>query len=122
MNTEWADCCAPDVRLPDTTRGETECVLLSDWTVSVRGHTFAAGTTTDGASIPRFLWRICGHPYQVPRAYAALLHDWLYRNGKNICIFFFFIFPKIYKVFYKKIINWSYITYITSFFFNIYKI
>ena len=83
MKTEWANCCAPNVRLPDTTLGETECVLLSDWTVSVRGHTFtiAAGTTTDGASIPRFLWRLCGHPYQVPRAYAALLHDWLYTHG-----------------------------------------
>ncbi|MBO7686543.1 MAG: DUF1353 domain-containing protein [Kiritimatiellae bacterium] len=85
MRTEWADCCAPNVRLPDTTLGETECVLLSDWTVSVRGHTFtiAAGTTTDGASIPRFLWRLCGHPLEAPRVYAALLHDWLYTGDES---------------------------------------
>lgn len=39
-----------------------------------------AGFVTDGASIPRFLWRVCGHPYEVPRVAAALAHDWLYRS------------------------------------------
>lgn len=83
MRTEWADCCAPVIRLPDTTLGETEAVLAEDWTVRVRGHEFVvqAGTRTDGASIPRLLWRVCGHPLQAPRVYAALAHDWLYRNG-----------------------------------------
>ena len=33
---------------------------------------------TDGASIPRFLWRVCGTPMDVPRLYAAIVHDYLY--------------------------------------------
>lgn len=32
----------------------------------------------DGASIPRALWRVCGHPLETPRIAAALAHDWLY--------------------------------------------
>lgn len=38
-----------------------------------------AGFVFDGASIPRFLWRLCGHPLEAPRIAAALIHDWLYR-------------------------------------------
>lgn len=88
MKSKWAVCCAPVIRLPDTTIGETESVLAADWTVRVRGHEFVvlAGTRTDGASIPRFLWRVCGHPLQAPRVYAALAHDWLYRHGWRIGI------------------------------------
>lgn len=36
------------------------------------------GFATDGASIPRLLWRLCGHPFEAPRVVAALAHDWLY--------------------------------------------
>lgn len=84
MKTEWANCAAPIIRLPISTLGETEAVLMEDWTVyDVCGFRFKvpAGARTDGASIPRFLWRLCGHPLQAPRVYAALLHDWLYGNG-----------------------------------------
>ena len=83
MTTEWALCAAPIIRLPISTLGETEAVLMEDWHVEVLGVEFTvpAGTTTDGASIPRFLWRLCGHPLQAPRVYAALLHDWLYGVG-----------------------------------------
>lgn len=38
------------------------------------------GYRFDGASIPRFLWRLCGHPFQSPRDAAALVHDWLYAS------------------------------------------
>ena len=88
MRTKWASCCAPIIRLPISTLGETEAVLMERWAVDVRGHQFSieADTSTDGASIPRFLWRLCGHPLQSPRVYAALLHDWLYRNGWNFGI------------------------------------
>lgn len=41
--------------------------------------TVEPGFVFDGASIPRWLWRICGHPYEIPRVAAALAHDWLYR-------------------------------------------
>ena len=56
---------------------------MEDWTVEACGDngfsfTVPAGATTDGASIPRFLWRLCGHPLMTPRVYAAMLHDWLY--------------------------------------------
>ena len=38
-----------------------------------------SGFEFDGASIPRALWRLCGHPLEAPRLAAALVHDWLYR-------------------------------------------
>ena len=71
----------PAVRLP--MREGEGAVLMQDWTVCVRGRWFIVphGTETDGASIPRALWRVCGHPLQYPRVYAALLHDWLYGGG-----------------------------------------
>jgi len=40
--------------------------------------TVPAGFVTDGASIPRILWRVCGHPMSTRRLPAAVLHDWLY--------------------------------------------
>lgn len=40
--------------------------------------TVPAGFVTDGASIPRILWRVCGHPMSTKRLPAAVLHDWLY--------------------------------------------
>ncbi len=61
----------------------TSARLTHDWTVAVSGWRIVvpAGTVTDGASIPRFLWRVCGHPLQIPRVYAALVHDYLYGGG-----------------------------------------
>ena len=38
-----------------------------------------AGFVFDGCSVPRWLWRLCGHPMEVPRVAAALAHDFLYR-------------------------------------------
>jgi len=81
MTTVWAICTAPIIRLPLSPLGEKDAVLMEDWHVdNVLGYYFVVprGTRTDGASIPRFLWRLCGHPLQAPRVYAALLHDWLY--------------------------------------------
>ena len=86
MKTKWADATAPLIRLP--LLGENVSVLMEDWSVAVRGHEFVIqhGTITDGASIPRFLWRVCGCPHEAPRVYAALLHDWLYANGAALGI------------------------------------
>ncbi len=80
MKTKWANCCAPVIRHAITTLGEKDSVLQEDWMVEVCGYRFVvpAGTSTDGASIPRFLWRVCGHPLESPRLYAAMLHDWIY--------------------------------------------
>lgn len=68
----------PMVTLP--VGGETFATLRQDWRVDVLGVSYCVpnGTRTDGASIPRMLWRVCGHPLQSPRVYAALVHDWLY--------------------------------------------
>jgi len=33
------------------------------------------GIMTDGASIPRFFWRVIGHPMQLPYVKAAIIHD-----------------------------------------------
>lgn len=61
--------------------------LISDWSVDgilQDGRCFyidvKAGFEFDGASIPRFLWRLCGHPLEAPRIAAALAHDWLYSS------------------------------------------
>lgn len=57
--------------------------LAADWELEYDGETYRlpAGFETDGASIPRFLWRVCGTPLQTPRLYAALVHDYLYGGG-----------------------------------------
>lgn len=44
-------------------------------------HYVPAGTITDGASIPRALWLIAGHPREGDIAQAAACHDVLYRRG-----------------------------------------
>lgn len=71
----------PDVRV---VQGST-MILLTDWHVEGMlpdGRIFyldvKAGFVFDGASIPRLLWRVCGHPLEAPRIAAALAHDWLY--------------------------------------------
>ena len=59
-------------------------VLAADWSIVVDLDdltvriTVRKGFVFDGASIPRALWRLCGHPFEVPRIAAALAHDWLY--------------------------------------------
>ena len=61
-----------------------ECwVLVEDFHVLVDGMMFTvpAGFKTDGASIPRFLWRLCGHPMTTRRFPIAVFHDWLYDEG-----------------------------------------
>ena len=42
------------------------------------------GFVTDLASIPRFFHRII--PKSGPHNYAAVIHDWLYRNGGVVCL------------------------------------
>ena len=47
-----------------------------------------AGFVTDGGSIPRFFWRICGHPMQAPQVRAYVRHDWEYavaRKPRKVC-------------------------------------
>lgn len=51
------------------------------WELAERYYEVPAGFCTDGASIPRFLWRVCGHPMETPRIAAAVVHDWHYSQG-----------------------------------------
>lgn len=41
-------------------------------------YTVPAGFSSDGASIPRLLWWLIGHPFESRFAAAAFLHDRLY--------------------------------------------
>lgn len=84
------------MEMPPTTYGSVEmpvvtvvkgstAVLQADWRVDgllPDGRAFyievKAGFVFDGASIPRALWRLCGHPLEAPRLAAALAHDWIY--------------------------------------------
>lgn len=43
-----------------------------------------AGTYTDGASIPRVLWSIVGHPRETEIGQAACVHDVLYRSPQGL--------------------------------------
>ena len=56
--------------------------LAAPYEVFMDGIVYAvpAGFITDGASIPRWLWRLCGHPFEEPRLYAAVLHDYFYQT------------------------------------------
>ncbi len=40
------------------------------------------GFSSDGASMPRFFWRLIGHPFQMDYLKEAVCHDWLYRTQK----------------------------------------
>lgn len=40
-----------------------------------------AGFVTDGASIPRFLWRVLGHPFEAQTIGPAVRHDHAYQTG-----------------------------------------
>lgn len=76
----------PDYHGTGNPDNENEHELSKRWrvTVSVDGVkyriTIDKGFIFDGASIPRALWRLCGHPFTCPRVAAALAHDWLYAS------------------------------------------
>lgn len=74
----------PDVALPK--REGEDAVLREDIVVISSGFRICvpAGTRTDGASIPRSLWAVCGHPLMPPRVYAALVHDYIYGGGMPV--------------------------------------
>ena len=77
-----------DVQMPHVQGVEGSVYHLTrDWRISgmlpdgtVYKITIRAGFEFDGCSIPRALWRLCGHPCEVPRVAAALAHDFLYRT------------------------------------------
>lgn len=42
-----------------------------------------AGFVCDGASIPRILWSLIGHPFDRRWQEASVLHDWFYRTTEH---------------------------------------
>lgn len=56
---------------------EDYCAVV---TIEAKTHVIVikAGFTFDGASVPRWLWWLCGSPVEAPRVAVALVHDWLY--------------------------------------------
>ena len=77
-----------DVTMPIYQGVKGSTLVIADWWqvkgVLPDGRKFRIvvrkGFVFDGASIPRFLWRLCGHPLEAPRIAAALAHDWLYAS------------------------------------------
>ena len=57
--------------------------VAEDWHCSYNDHkyTVPSGFITDGASIPTWLVPLCGSSMEIPRVYAAVLHDYLYTIG-----------------------------------------
>ena len=83
QNIRYADVTMP---IYQGVYGNTH-VVAADWQIDVvlpDGREFhivvRKDFVFDGASIPRALWRLCGHPMEVPRVAAALAHDWLYAS------------------------------------------
>ena len=46
----------------------------------VEGITVPAGFSSDGASVPRFFWRLVFPPGDQKALRAAFVHDWIYRT------------------------------------------
>ena len=48
-----------------------------------RGVNVRALFISDGASIPKVLWSVIGHPFSKHYRKQAVLHDWLYRTSDH---------------------------------------
>ena len=62
--------------------GETVVVLYADmaYYTSKGCIVVPKGFESDGCSMPRFFWRIFGHPFDMQYLREAVLHDYLYKT------------------------------------------
>ena len=62
--------------------GETVVVLYADmaYYTSKGCIVVPKGFESDGCSMPRFFWRVFGHPFDMQYLREAILHDWLYKE------------------------------------------
>ena len=62
--------------------GETVAVLQTDMAYyTSKGLILVPkGFESDGCSMPRFFWRVFGHPFDMQYLREAILHDWLYKT------------------------------------------
>ena len=77
----------PAVELIPDKRSDRKVRLLRSFTFVLRRPqthiTVPEGFTFDGASIPRWLWPIMGHPLMGRYRNAAIIHDYLYWLGRR---------------------------------------
>ena len=61
--------------------GETVAVLQTDMAYYTSWGLLIVpkGFESDGCSMPRFFWRVFGHPFDMQYLREAILHDWLYK-------------------------------------------
>ena len=61
--------------------GETVVVLYADMAYYTSKGLIVVpkGFESDGCSMPRFFWRLFGHPFDMQYLREAILHDWLYK-------------------------------------------
>lgn len=61
--------------------GETVAVLQTDMAYYTSWGLLIVpkGFESDGCSMPRFFWRLFGHPFDMQYLREAILHDWLYK-------------------------------------------
>jgi hypothetical protein len=66
----------------DETTRDTIFILSEDVKYTWRGvtYTIPKGFVSDGASIPRWLWTLVGHPFSMRYMRQALFHDYLYKT------------------------------------------
>lgn len=69
-----------DIHTPDT--DGNFITLIASETVTFNGKTITvpAGFSYDGASVPRFFWRLIFPPVHPKSRRAALFHDFIYRT------------------------------------------
>ena len=62
--------------------GETVAVLQTDmaYYTSKGQIVVPKGFESDGCSMPRFFWRVFGHPFDMQYLREAILHDYLYKT------------------------------------------
>ena len=62
--------------------GETVAVLQTDMAYyTSKGQILVPkGFESDGCSMPRFFWRLFGHPFDMQYLREAILHDYLYKT------------------------------------------
>jgi len=78
----WLSPLVTETPGPDVDPDCDEAILASDFVVRVGQLVFLApkGMRTDGASIPRFFWRVVGSPFTGKYRRAAIFHDAAYKG------------------------------------------
>jgi hypothetical protein len=66
--------------VPGSDNVRTTGVLKYDCPRTKQRFVVPAGFTCDGASIPRILWTLVGHPFDKRWRRESVLHDWFYRT------------------------------------------